>query len=454
MIQPLTKEAFAAALRTGRGRAYLHVLQFGLSGVGDVVLAACLQDQAYDPQCEPSRAGWLLSMFEGTEEYQPFSTAIVDALERETDTWDSQQLCELAALMGKRGDKKAHEALRRRVLRRAETAGGDDWVGVEELLSLDGLAAVVDLAQRYGRILIENPEESPPLLDDLTEELDFLAQSETTLQALAGSDAEIRAYLTYWRKRKAARARRATHKSKMTREELREVPRERFRRMFPLEKMLEDAAAEKGSFPGRYTRFGMNATQEELGAVFHRLEQETTEGVCQRLLWVFRRAELPQISPKIWQLTASNNKDVQSAAIEALAQLRDRRVGELGRSRLRSHDFTEGDSELLDLFIRNYVPGDEELVMAVLQGLVPISDNAHYLCLSLLDIAEENHSPLLLPLLTWAYEMTPCTDCRFRALKLLRDLGAISQEIIRECLFDANEDIQQIAKSVQGCNEV
>ena len=58
MIEPLTKEAFAAAIRAGLGRAYLHIHQFGLSGVADLVLAACLQDQSYDPHVEGSSL-WL-----------------------------------------------------------------------------------------------------------------------------------------------------------------------------------------------------------------------------------------------------------------------------------------------------------------------------------------------------------------------------------------------------------
>lgn len=38
-----------------------YVQQHGLAGVADEVLAACLQNQAYDPQCEDGRAPWLAS---------------------------------------------------------------------------------------------------------------------------------------------------------------------------------------------------------------------------------------------------------------------------------------------------------------------------------------------------------------------------------------------------------
>lgn len=450
MTKPLTREAFDAALRAGRGRAPLHIAQFGLADVADLVLGACLEDQAYDPQVELSRAEWLLDMFHGSTAYESFSSSILTALEQEMDTWNLQQLCELAALMAKRGDKKAHEALRRRALREAET-GDDIWVGAEELLSVDW-AAAAELARLYGRRLQNEPDGDLPLLNELTEEPDILAKFENILQESATSDTEIRAYLTYWHQ--AKKAHQEASWSKYSQEERLNLTRERIRRELPLEKIFRDASAEEGEFPGHYAQFGRYATQEELAIVLQRLERETSEGVCQRLLWVFRRANLPQVSPKIWQLASSKKREIRSAALEALAQLQDKRVGELGRSRLLSGEFTESDSETLDLFIRNYLPGDEELIMTGLRGLVPTPENAHSLCWSLLAITEKNASPCFLPVLDWVYEMTPCANCRFRSLRLLHNLGGMSQDIIRECLFDAEEDIRHFAEAVQGGKNV
>lgn len=453
MADALTKEEFAAAVRAGRGRAYLHVRQFGLSGVADMVLAACLQDQSYDPQCEGSRAAWLFSMFDGAKESPTFSCAIVDALEHATNTWDSQQLCELAALMGKGGDARARDALRTRALRQAEAASNDLWVGAESLMSIDGIDAVPDLARRYGRVLGDDPKRWPPCIDDVTKDSVLIIQSETILQELAESDADIRSYLTYWQHEKIERANRASG-LKRTPEEMKEVVRERSRRELPLEKILLDAAAEKGDMPGRYMRFGKCATAEELATVLRRLDEETVEGVCKRLLWVFRRAPLPTVPPKIWDLSASPTDEIRWAALEALAQVRDPRVGELGRSRLLSHQFADADSAIIDLFVRNYLPGDEQLIMEALQTLTPTADNAHGLCWSLLDIADHNNTASLLALLNWAYETTPCTNCRLRALKHIRDLGGLGSDIIQECLFDADEDIRQLATDWQCAERI
>lgn len=198
MMHPLTTESFATALREGRGRALWHVRQVSLAAVADAVLAACLHNQAYDPQCESSRARWLFGMFQGTAEYATFSSAIVAALEQETDTTDAKQLCELAALMGKAGDHKAGDALRKRVLRETEN-GGELWLGSAELVALDGASAVTNLARYYGRILAKDPEAMIPSLDALTEDAELQRQYEALLQELAESDSEIKTYSTYSR---------------------------------------------------------------------------------------------------------------------------------------------------------------------------------------------------------------------------------------------------------------
>jgi hypothetical protein len=57
MIAPkLSRDGFQRALKEGRGAARMHVLAHGLDGVEDLVLRACLENQAYDRQCEDQRA--------------------------------------------------------------------------------------------------------------------------------------------------------------------------------------------------------------------------------------------------------------------------------------------------------------------------------------------------------------------------------------------------------------
>jgi hypothetical protein len=48
--------------------------------------------------------------------------------------------------------------------------------------------------------------------------------------------------------------------------------------------------------------------------------------------------------------------------------------------------------------------------------------------------------------LKWVYEYTPCTFCRYKAEKQLMEFNSIDMQIAQEILFDANEDIRELAE--------
>lgn len=384
-------------------------------------------------------------MFKDTQEYAKFSTAIRSALETEIGHYDLNQLCELTALMAKGGDDAAGDALRDRVW--GHQFGEAEMVGYHALVVLDGVPAVVELSRRFGELLIADSEEMLPSLGDLTYELDILPKAEIKLRELAETDTAIRAYLD----KERSEATRYQNTSKLTKEQRQEQTRERIRKEYPLEKVFGDASAGIGEYPGRYMSFGKYASEEDLREVMRRLEAETDENVLMRLLWIFRRAALPDLYPRIWALAESKNDAIRAAATEALAQSRDPRVGEFGRAKLCSPNFSENDSEVLDLFIRNYRLGDEDLIMPAISRLSPNDDNAHNFGYSILKICKENDLPVLSDLLTWVYETTPCTTCRRDAVKWMANNGCVSHETASECLHDADEDTQKIglqAKSI------
>lgn len=438
----LTRHEFAAALKRGLGRALLYVQQFGISEVKDIVLDACLKNPAYDPQCESSRAAWLLMMIKGSEEYCQFSSAILNALEHETELYDLEHLCELSAQMAIAGDQNAGSALRSKVLGQKITEPWDR-IGDHAFVALYGVQAIVELARLYGRALITHPEDTAPSLSYLTDHGNILSEAENILQNLAKTDSEVSAYWSY------EQAHISKIESKTQEERQREI-RERARSELSLGKILEDASAASGSYPSKYTRFGKHSTLEERGIVLQRLLSETDENACLRLLWVFRRIPLPELHPRLWEFATSCNKDIRCAAIEALAQLHDIRVWEFGRSKLNSPAPSDLDPEVLDIFIRNYKPQDEELIMSQLKQLSPADDNAHGLGSSLLDICDENISSDLLGLLVWVYEKTPCSICRHHAVKRMAELNRMPDKILAECFYDADDDIRKIAYQIKN----
>ena len=130
----------------------------------------------------------------------------------------------------------------------------------------------------------------------------------------------------------------------------------------------------------------------------------------------------------------------------ALAQNRNAKIGEFGRAKLCSSAFSENDSEVLELFIRNYQPQDDALILAALRRLSPNDDNAHGIGLNILAICDENDSLVFSELMRWVYETTPCTVCRHSAVKWMVSSENATPEIIFECLHDANEEIRQLGE--------
>lgn len=429
----LSREEFATALQSGHGRALLYVLKCGIDGVADLVLEACLHDQAYDPQSEGSRAKWLFDMFYNTQEYRRFSNAILSALASENETRDLQQLCELASHMAAKGDVGAHDALRSRVLSHA--LGSEDiWVGARELVSLDGNPAVVELARRYGTRLLLDSEEYCPGLDELFDG-NIPLEVRKNLQELSVTDHKVKAYWEYVLQAEANWTPDLNSQEKI---------RERTRQRLSLQKILDDAVATSGEYPGPYTSFGKAATPEELMIIFQHLLTASSEKVAIRLLWVFRRTQVPKLDPKLWEFAASTNEDLKAAAIEVLAQNSDPSIGKFARNILSNGGFNEKNPEVLDLFIHNFEPGDGKLISFTVQQIKTIPDYAHEIGWSILNICDKNHSPELTPALNWVYENMPCTTCRERAVRHMLQLGSIRSEILEECRYDANDVIQQM----------
>lgn len=434
----LSREAFGTALQRGHGRALQHIQEYGLEDMADLVLEACIHSQKYDSQAEDSRAEWLLDMFHGTAEYGRFSAAILSALSSETETSDLQHLCELAERMASRGDEAAHSALRARALQQAE-GKSDLWVGASELVKLDGVDAVVQLARRYGKLLIQDPEEMIPALGGLYFGIDggVPAEAPKTLQALSASEPEI---MAYWNHELRDHARR-THDFNSE-----DAIRERVRQRYSLHQILADATAASSKHPSQYMIFGKYATSDELEIAFQRLMKEPDEEVCVRLLWIFRRAQMPRLDPRLWQFVASANKQLRDAVFEALARLRHPAIGEYARGMLRADGLTEKNLRVLKLLVLNYRPEDGELISSALRRVNPETESTHGIGMTILEICKENCGPELFEALNWIYEHTPCSNCRRQAVELLLKQGKIAPEVLEECRYDAIERIRKMAR--------
>ena len=461
---PLNRKDFAAALKKGLGRALLHVKDHGLKNIEDLVLDACLHDQAYDPESQSSRAEWLLEMINNRQEFPKFRDNILNALKIERDRWDLQQLLSIAKLMAEKGDNDAHQLLRMRIFEIAGKPAEDDMLGAEELIELEGVDGLLELARIYGQRLLNNPKD---VVYDFSLNYGGVKKKEVftkTLFQYAKHEPQIKTYWDYLQRTGVLEPPTA---KKIDRESSYQQWIKRLQQKFTLEQTIDDARNGIGEIFTHYMHFGRCATAEELEEVYSHFLTEKKESVQLRLLWVFRVAAMPQLENRVFELATGKNEALREASIAALAQISDKQVHNLARQKVERGELLGSDSGVLDLFIRNYKEGDAHLIAQALHKIKPDEDEAHSLGSSILDLTDkydlnsrfplrriymEKHydDPGLAKPLIWVYENTPCMYCRHKCIVNLDKLKQLEDSIIYECLFDADEEIRAFAQKLSG----
>lgn len=441
-INKLTRRQFAAALQKGLGRAYLHVLHDGIDEVADLVLKVCLKDLAYDPQSESTKAPWLYKMFGGTPHFHGFRKSILAALRSKKDTWDLVQLFELALIMAEAGDEESKVAIKMKAFRKAGKLSEDDWLGSGEWIELNGLDGALELAETYGKRLLKNPDDFVP--DDLLWAYEELKpELNSRLQQLSQSDPRYEAYFQYLKKRGVLEPK--SHQSRSG-EQIQLEVEHRLRHMYPLPKILKDAQEHADQFGIEYSQFGKVATPEELDVVYQYLLDSSDLETIWRLLRVFRTAKLPQLNENLFIWANNEHEKLSWAAIGALSNITDDRVHKLGRKKVQSGSLLGENTEVLGLFVNNYSSKDAADIYRALRILRPGKEDAHSLGWGVIDIANKQRDPALGDALRWAYEKTPCSNCRHRIIEQLDSIGQFTGDILYECQFDSEVDIAALAK--------
>jgi hypothetical protein len=442
-VRKLPHAAFRQALAEGRGTALMHVLVHGLAGVEQLVLAACLTEQAYDTQCEGHRASWLYRMFGEAPEYDLFSRRIIAELKNMSEDSSAEQLCELARMMAMDGDEEAKSALRSFVWGQDFTSG-DMAAGCHAIALVDGLAAISEIARRYGRALLIYPHALVDSIEDLTDDPQACASAFAHLSRLAHTDAAIARYLER-ELQEMARCAANAQEAPTEKAARRERNRSDILTQFPLAEVF--AAAERHeNGKGRFLRFGRWSDDAARAAVLERLRVEPDIEVCLRLLWVFRRATPPLIPARLWDFAVHHDVRVRDAALTALGHVADRAVGEFGRRYLAERPFTADDASVIDLFSENYEAGDEDRIMQALAALQPDEEDAHYLGMSIRTFCNKHPSPGNAGMLHWLYRTNPCTLCRGDAIAHLAPFRCLSSDVERECRFDASEKVRALLR--------
>ncbi|MCH5347924.1 MAG: hypothetical protein J1E40_01245 [Oscillospiraceae bacterium] len=166
------------------------------------------------------------------------------------------------------------------------------------------------------------------------------------------------------------------------------------------------------------------------------------------LLKIFRSSycRFPLDPEPLFEYAGSENENLRAAALDVLCYAEGKPVRDFGKKLLEQEKNT---AEGLSMLINNYEKTDKTLLMSSLNNInADNNDNSgwHGVVITILNAAERKGSLIPPEALMYIYENSLCSCCRESVLKIMGRRHILTKELLSECLFDCNTDIREYAK--------
>ncbi len=192
-----------------------------------------------------------------------------------------------------------------------------------------------------------------------------------------------------------------------------------------------------------YVPWGRHASLDSVRGVLAAMTLQTEpDRLCKYLRVLLQRA-LPEFDAALLPYADHESAQVRRVAYAALSHYSHPEVRKLALARLSAGRITERE---LDLFEKNYIPSDAEVIERAL--FAPEDPwERHGVVSELVTLFEENPGAELDGCLLFAYEHSPCMNCREHAVQHLASLGARPAWLVEECRFDGESSIRAAAQN-------
>jgi len=401
---------FAHWLRVGLGRPILHLRDHDSRPYRETILDACLHDTVYDRQCEGSRAPYLFDVIAATGEPNYYRDRLLAASAPEMlDGDNGEQIVALLGQFAKRGDATSRAQLR---VIFATNAASERPDGASELVAVEGLVGLLTVAAQLP-LDPDDPWFATMLVNDAAEIVGGAA-TWAALRARATSDPGIAAFLAAIEQETECRAEYQAQKKSP-------------------ETSIAYADIRSGILAGtasaRLWRRG--ATDSDLLAAATDVLREEDAERLKRLLQIFAERPFPLEHTRLLILARDPDERLAHWSRTALENITHSDIRALGLALL-----VEGDGDGARLLANNYHDGDFALIERLLRTWAD-RDELHNLGFSLKYIAKAQPLPAATGALVALYEIGPCSICRYRAVKLLRQIAATPNWLETEYEYDS-----------------
>lgn len=432
---PATKPSFndwQDALQKGLGRALLWAKN-GEIADKSLLLNACSIDLRYDRQCEKPRGDWLWEIMEVAGAMEDLREPILESLKSAKDAYAAQQLCQFAVHYATRGDHRFRDALERVVEEKPDSTG--PWLGESQLIRLNGASGFITAVKVRSKWLETKDFDLDhwALFRKATDILgqDAIAQA---LDEALKTTPELKGIVEgwhAWNQHKTPVDTKSNHKKRM--------------QQFTVEDVIQ-AVEGQSNQTWILLGWGKHASEADLQIILNRLFECGDTQIVERYLRVFSNRSLPQFDARLLTLLDHDDEQVKSRAYVAVAKNAHPSIRSFALMHL---PIRYNDRNFVDLFIKNFQPGDESLLIEHLE-LPDNDDGRHELLTTVLDILEKNENAIADVLALWIYRWTPCALCRNHAAKLLFDRTNAPQWLGEECQHDSYTDTRELVSGVMS----
>lgn len=442
----MTKKEFMRAMKCGLGRCGLFLEKgVDIERFKPIVLYGCLNELAFDEQCEGTRGQYIFELTRYFNDNDYFAGAAAEKFLSLSvcSPIHFNHICDLLFCFADIGNQTARTAINkkygqiyrelmktRQSVKQSRISDNYEYICIN-LCSVGNEDTLLKTAEDMGGYFLRRKNDG---IDDLYWEFAwFLSRNK-------------KQYLKkeIWKKLNAL-----AEKSENVRKFIKVLEYEKPRRSEIKKKYPETMEIlRQGELYGKHLitlRASLRNDPESMATAARLALSEPDEEKKAYILRVFmsRYCVYPLDPKPIIEYARSENKELKKAAADVLTYVKDNSV------RSFAIELTEqGENVLggLEMLLTNFRAEDEELVMKLLKGL-PVSYRQTDWHAAVLDIINAAHNGVKItkPLLMYVYENSLCSCCRFSAVKLMGKRRMLGKELLIECTRDCDSDIRKYA---------
>ncbi|MFZ6654984.1 hypothetical protein [Undibacterium sp. TJN19] len=424
------KKQFFHSLNLGTGKAMLLLKAQPQINFSVQILAATVNNLAYDRQCEGSRAVYLYKLIRRSLQKDALIRTIIKKFStKKSNDYGMDQLSDLVLYFHQDGIAGAKEALINRFEK--SFSNGYELYARDVLLKIEGMAGLIRAAKKVGQL----PEHQRADYEDRWRVDDFQKMNKSVdvyaeLAKAADANPAIKNYLDLILSAK---------------------PRKKYRRSKTIPYTvaeIEELVDEASRFPRFWESHISGMMQADIEQVARNFLAEKDSVRKHKYLPFFYQTKFPFDYEVLLGMASGRNEKKNRKIMHAVNALSHFKGDDIRALALKKLSSEKTPWDYLGLLINNYQTGDDKILLEIIQR----SDDFHHihdLVAGMIDIFDANpDSECKAPLEAMYYGMN-CAMHRWNVIDLLNRNGVLSEAILEELAYDSDEDLRKLSREIK-----